>query len=105
MARSISTHVLDVELGRPAAGMSVRLIREGRLLAEATTGQDGRIASVAPADLEPGRYTLNFDTGSYFGERPHLFVSVAVDIEVSGEGHQHLPLLVAPYSYTTYQGS
>jgi 5-hydroxyisourate hydrolase len=105
MARSISTHVLDVELGRPAAGVTVRLMRQGRVVAETVTGQDGRIASIASGDLDPGTYTLIFDTGSYFAERQHLFLTVALEIEVTAEGHQHLPLLLAPYSYTTYRGS
>jgi 5-hydroxyisourate hydrolase len=105
MARSISTHVLDVEQGRPAAGLLVTLLRDEEVVAEARTDADGRIASLGSGDLEPGRYRLIFDTGSYFAEQPHLFVTVALEIEVEADGHQHVPLLIAPYAYTGYRGS
>jgi 5-hydroxyisourate hydrolase len=102
---SISTHVLDATTGRPAAGMAVRLSgADGTPLSEGHTDPDGR-CPVAPYDLEPGTYTLTFDTGGYFDERT-FFPSVTVTFRVAdGGAHHHVPLLLSPWSYTTYRGS
>ena len=85
--------------------MLVRLLRGEEVVAEARTDADGRIARLGSGSLEAGHYRLVFETGSYFAERPHLFVTVALEIEVEADGHQHVPLLIAPYAYTGYRGS
>jgi 5-hydroxyisourate hydrolase len=102
---SISTHVLDATTGRPATGVAVRLSgSDGAPLAEGHTDPDGRCA-LAPYDLEAGTYALTFDTGGYFDERT-FYPSVTVTIRVAdGGAHHHVPLLLSPYSYTTYRGS
>jgi 5-hydroxyisourate hydrolase len=102
---SISTHVLDATTGRPASGVAVRLDgADGAPLAEGHTDFDGRCA-LAPYDLEPGTYALTFDTGGYFAERT-FYPSVTVAFRVAdGAAHHHVPLLLSPYSYTTYRGS
>jgi len=93
---SISTHVLDVERGRPAAGVRVELWQDDLVTAGETDG-DGRIAQLA-ADLEPGVYRLLFRPDSPF------FKGVGIEVALE-EGHYHVPLLVSSYSCTTYRGS
>jgi 5-hydroxyisourate hydrolase len=94
---SISTHVLDTERGEPSPGLRVELLRGDELLAGAETDADGRIAELA-GELEPGRYRLVFHPPSPFFRR------IELELEL-GEGHYHVPLLLAPYSCTTYRGS
>jgi len=93
---SISTHVLDVERGRPAAGVRVELWQDNLVTTGETDG-DGRIAQLA-ADLEPGVYRLLFRPDSPF------FKGVGIEVALE-EGHYHVPLLVSSYSCTTYRGS
>jgi 5-hydroxyisourate hydrolase len=93
---SISTHVLDVERGRPAAGVRVELWQDDLVTAGETDG-DGRIAQLA-ADLEPGVYRLLFRPDSPF------FKGVGIEVALE-DGHYHVPLLVSSYSCTTYRGS
>jgi 5-hydroxyisourate hydrolase len=105
MASTVSTHVLDAALGRPAAGMAVRLERaDGSVLAEARTDADGRVADLGPAG--GGIHRLVFDTGEWFAAagRETFYPAVVVTITV-GEGHHHVPLLLSPYAYSTYRGS
>jgi 5-hydroxyisourate hydrolase len=96
----ISTHVLDTERGEPRAGVKVGLYREGRLVSEQETDGDGRIAELAPDGLEPGDYSLVFDVGGEFFRRLELTLAVT-----DTDRHYHVPLLLAPYSCTTYRGS
>ena len=109
---SITTHVLDVARGRPAAGMGVLLsVRAGdgwRELARATTDGEGRARFDDAGPLEVAAYRLRFETGDWFrgaglgGFWPH--VEIAFDVEVPRE-HHHVPLLLSPYGYSTYRGS
>jgi 5-hydroxyisourate hydrolase len=107
---TLSTHVLDTARGRPAAGVPVRLERAdgGPPLAEAVTGEDGRIAALGPADLAAGAYRVVFDTGAYFaqaGQRgfyPEVAISFLVE---AADGHYHVPLVLSPFGYATYRGS
>ena len=94
---SLSTHVLDTERGRPAAGVRVELYRGDDRLAEQATDDDGRIAELAPG-LEPGVYRLVFHPPSPFFRRVELEVEL-------GEGHTHVPLLVSSYACASYRGS
>jgi len=94
---SLSTHVLDTERGEPARDLRVELFRGEVLLAAAQTDEDGRIGDLAD-ELEPGRYRLVFHPPSPFFRR------IELELEL-GEGHYHVPLLLAPYSCTTYRGS
>ena len=94
---SLSTHVLDTERGRPAAGVRVELFRGDDRLADETTDDDGRIAELAPG-LEPGVYRLVFHPPSPFFRRVELEVEL-------GEGHTHVPLLVSSYACASYRGS
>ena len=95
----ISTHVLDTELGRPAAGMQVALYRGEELVSLKETDEDGRIAELAQT-LEPGEYRLVFHVGGGFFEKVELTIAIA-DVH----RHYHVPLLVSAYQCTTYRGS
>jgi 5-hydroxyisourate hydrolase len=105
----ISAHVLDAAAGLPAAGVRVRLAEaDGTPLAESVTDADGRVADLGPEHLVPGVYQVTFGSGDYFGRRgAHCFhPSVSVLFTVAADqAHYHIPLLLSPYSYTTYRGS
>ena len=99
---SLSTHVLDTARGRPAAGVAIEL-RRGDEVVSATTDADGRarLLDETPA----GEYELTFAIGDYFGERAFLD-RVPVRFTIADAGaHYHVPLLVSPWSYSTYRGS
>ncbi|HLM93098.1 MAG TPA: hydroxyisourate hydrolase [Gaiellaceae bacterium] len=97
MSVSLSTHVLDTGRGEPASGVLVELFQGAELVGTGVTGTDGRIAELA-ADLDPGAYRLVFHPQTDFFARVELEVALA-------DGHFHVPLLVSPYSCTTYRGS
>jgi 5-hydroxyisourate hydrolase len=103
----LTTHVLDTARGRPAAGVLVALRRGGEVVAEALTDADGRASNLGPERLEPGDYTLRFDTAAYFGTGgvAGFYPEVVVSFTVSGADHYHVPLLLSPFGYTTYRGS
>jgi 5-hydroxyisourate hydrolase len=96
----ISTHVLDTELGEPAAGMKVGLYRGNDLISLQETDEDGRISELAGEDLEPGEYRLVFHVAGGFFEKVELTLAIG-DVY----RHYHVPLLVSPYSCVTYRGS
>jgi 5-hydroxyisourate hydrolase len=114
---SISTHVLDAVSGRPAAGLSVALLDADYLVCDvAVTDDDGRIAELghrgpaggAYATAQPGLHRLRFGTGAYFAARgiETFYPEVTITFEVTDPaGKYHVPLLLSPYSYSTYRGS
>ena len=112
---TISTHVLDIARGRPAAGVSVRLSvarQEGLVeIASATTDADGRIAKweIRQEGLDEGIYQLVFDTASYFRSiqcSEFFYPEVTIVFQVKEpRQHYHVPLLLSPYGYSTYRGS
>lgn len=114
----LSTHVLDTMHGGPAAGMQVALYTtagdEATLVKQFTLNADGR--SDAPlydnSSLTVGTYRLVFDVAAYFKSRkvqlpePNFLNRVALDFGVAHtDQHYHVPLLVSPWSYSTYRGS
>jgi 5-hydroxyisourate hydrolase len=113
MSGRLTTHVLDVGAGRPAAGVSIEvwaLEGEGgrRRIAMAVTNQQGRTdEALIEGDLTAGTYELTFDVGRYFGSGRSGFLDVVpVRFTVSDPAaHYHVPLLVTPWSYSTYRGS
>ena len=101
----ISTHILDTMNGRPAAGMRVRLYRDGELLADAQTNADGRVKPLGEQPNE-GVYEIVFSVAEYFRSRGTPFLGeVVVRFGVEEGREYHVPLLVSPYGYTTYRGS
>lgn len=110
----LTTHVLDTMHGRPAAGVRLRLSRNGQALASATTNADGRVDGplLSGEALTAGPYRLEFDVGEYFRglgvalPQPAFLETVTIDFGVSEAGaHHHVPLLVSPFAYSTYRGS
>ena len=111
---AITTHVLDTAAGIPAAGVAVRFEREEAggwtVLGQGRTGADGRAGDLLPADraLAPGVYRLVFALEAYFAARGvesfHPEAAVTFRVRSGGE-HHHVPLLVAPFGYSTYRGS
>ena len=109
----ITTHVLDLARGRPAAGVGVLLsVRAGdgwRGLGRATTDADGRARDFgSDGPLAAGAYRLRFETGDWFrGEGLDAFwphVEVAFEV-TDPAAHHHVPLLLSPFGYSTYRGS
>ncbi len=114
----LSTHVLDTMHGRPAAGMAVALYTtEGdsaMLVKRLALNGDGRTDEPLYADrsLRAGTYRLVFDVAAYFRAsgivlpEPNFLNQVSLDFGVAEpDQHYHVPLLVSPWSYSTYRGS
>jgi len=97
---TVSTHVLDVASGKPAAGVRVTL--GTRTL---TTDTQGRIADRSGGGSNTGAYRRLCELGTYFGSTPHLFDTVALEIRLGEGRHYHVPLLISPYSCSTYRGT
>lgn len=110
---TLSTHVLDAMSGRPATGVAVLL--EGRTPdggwarhGSGRTDDDGRLR--LPDPLPAAVYRITFQTGEYFAGRgvesfyPEVTVTFTVP-DTHGPEHFHVPLLLSPYSYSTYRGS
>ncbi len=97
---TVSTHVLDVAAGKPAAGVRVTL--GTRTL---TTDAEGRIADLSGGGINPGSYRLLFEVGAYYAGTPHLFETVTLEVQLPEGRHYHLPLLIAPFACSTYRGT
>jgi 5-hydroxyisourate hydrolase len=108
---SLSTHVLDTAHGRPASGMRIALWRDGALLADGVTNEDGRCPALAATPVAAGGYRLQFHVAGYFRAQgvalpdPPFLDMVSIDFGISDDGHYHVPLLVSPFAYSTYRGS
>jgi 5-hydroxyisourate hydrolase len=105
--------VLDISIGRPAAGVPVILEMEKtgggwKELGRGATEGNGRLGDLTPGSLKEGTYRLTFDTRAYFGRRKMetLYPRVSIVFEVQGASeHYHIPLLLSPFGYSTYRGS
>ena len=109
---TISTHVLDTALGRPAAGMTVSLERldgvQAHPLGTGVTDVDGRVTVLSRSPLTAGVHRLTFDTAGYFAttHQRGLFPLVTVAFTVTDPGeHYHVPVLLSPFAYSVYRGS
>jgi 5-hydroxyisourate hydrolase len=109
---TISTHVLDLATGAPAAGVGVALFRlaaDGtpELLSEVSTDSDGRIRDLLDgAELTDGDYQLAFDVGGHADDPDAFFQSVAVALRVTDSARSyHVPLLLSPFGLSTYRGT
>ena len=115
----LTTHVLDTSRGRPAAGVRIELYTltpEGarRLVVSALTNADGRTDAplIAPAEAQAGTFELTFHVGDYFRAAGTLTASppfldvVPIRFAIADpKAHYHVPLVVTPWSYSTYRGS
>jgi 5-hydroxyisourate hydrolase len=116
---ALSTHILDTVRGEPASGVVVRLERAGSAgelaeVARAVTDADGRVADFGvTAPLAAGTYRLVFGSGAYLAARhggepgaEPFFPEVVVTFMADGRRPRyHVPLLLSPFSYSTYRGS
>ena len=106
---TIRTHVLDTERGVPASGVRVALYRLGVggngpiRMTQVLTDGDGRVRDLLERPLQVGDYPLEFDVAHEDGS---FFTKIAVDLRIDDTTRSyHVPLLLAPYSMTTYRGS
>lgn len=96
----ISTHILDTQRGRPAAGIRVGLYRDEQLVSLQVSDADGRIADLSGGrSLGQGEYRLVFDCQGPFVRR------LEVTIALEPGRHYHVPLLLSPYACVIYRGS
>ncbi len=117
MSGYLTTHVLDTARGCPAAGMTIKLFRltgETReFLKQMITNDDGRTdAQILPSDeFATGVYELEFHAGTYLDatntppEAPRFLDVIPIRFGMSQADHYHVPLLISPFSYSTYRGS
>ena len=107
---AITTHILDVSRGKPAAGVAVHLDKIGAgMVGEGRTDNDGRLRTLMGSKpLEAGAYRLTFAVGEYFRligiEGFYPTVEIVFDVRDPTQ-HYHVPLLVSPFGYSTYRGS
>jgi len=112
----LTTHILDTTHGGPAAEVAIRLYRSGdrrQQLASAVSNDDGRTddALLSGDSMKTGHYELEFDIGEYFERRgapvadPPFLDTVVIRFSVRDDENYHVPLLVSPWSYSTYRGS
>jgi len=113
----LTTHVLDVALGKPATGLAITLRRAGKHgtpLASAVTNEDGRVspALLEGEAMEAGSYDLIFEAGAYFDrigvalQAPKFLDQVVIRFGIADTAaHYHVPLLLSPFGYSTYRGS
>ncbi|XP_057567693.1 5-hydroxyisourate hydrolase-like [Hippopotamus amphibius kiboko] len=111
----LTTHVLDTASGLPAQGLCLRLSRledrgqQWTELRRSYTDPDGRCPGLLPAgQMKAGTYKLSFDTEGYWQKRGQesFYPYVEVVFTITNETHKfHVPLLLSPWSYTTYRGS
>lgn len=118
MSSALTTHVLDTCAGLPAAGMLIELHRDGpndsrEMLFSFTTNTDGRVDTplLEGESMRPGRYTLCFHVAEYFARQGSQQAGEFLDVVpvtfmiADTSRHYHVPLLVTPWSYSTYRGS
>jgi 5-hydroxyisourate hydrolase len=114
VAGRLTTHVLDLALGRPARGVRVELVRLSPAaqagVGEGTTNADGRLdAPLLEGDaFAPGLYELVFHAGDYLratGQPDGFLDTVPIRARLSEAAHYHVPLLLSPFGYSTYRGS
>lgn len=114
----LTTHVLDTASGRPGAGMALALYRlldgERRQISAGTTNADGRSDGplLEGPQIESGIYELEFEAGAYFAAQgvalpdPPFFDRVVLRFGIAdATASYHVPLLISPWSYSTYRGS
>lgn len=107
-APSLSSHVLDTTLGKPASNMQLILTAPNSDIARVQTDADGRCNQWSEVVISAGHYHLRFVTGEYLssqhGSAFYPFVDVHFEITQDG-GHYHIPLLISPFGFSSYRGS
>jgi 5-hydroxyisourate hydrolase len=114
MSAQLSTHALNTMLGKPAQNLEIHLYRIGddkEWLKTVRTNADGRCDEplLTGAQMQQGGYELVFEVESYFqenGVESPFLKEVVIRFHIADEGQKyHIPLLLSPYSYSTYRGS
>jgi 5-hydroxyisourate hydrolase len=110
----VTTHILDLALGKPAEGILVLLEKPGQkgkwlAFSKGTSNKDGRVTDLLKKDklLKAGNYRLTFDTGAYFKKQnvKCFYPLIQIVFEIADENTYHVPLLLSPFGYSTYRGS
>src|SRR4051812_41218706 len=110
---AITTHILDVSIGKPASGVPVVLERQTgndwEITGKGETDDDGRLRDLLDAKtvLRAGNYRLTFDTETYFKNRniEAFYPQVTIVFTVRDAAqHYHVPLLLSPFGFSTYRG-
>ena len=104
----ITTHILDIAAGLPAAGVRIRLYQEGNLITETHSNSDGRCEIPLLVAPPSGEYEIIFSIGAYFrgsGIASPFFEEVPVRFLVEAGSSYHVPLVCSPFAYSTYRGS
>ncbi|MBV1863675.1 MAG: hydroxyisourate hydrolase [Rhodobacteraceae bacterium] len=113
----LTTHVLDTALGKPAVGIKIELFHisgtEHKKIGSYVTNADGRIDTplLQGASFKTGTYELVFFAGDYLDQtaqalpEPKFLDQIPLRFGISEDSHYHVPLLLSPYSYSTYRGS
>jgi len=105
MSAKLSTHVLDLTTGRPAAGLALELWRGGELVKTTKTDADGRALLLSAAEMVAAEHEIVFCVGDYFKDTSFLDrVPIRFRISDPAKGY-HVPLLCTPWAYSTYRGS
>ena len=115
---TLTSHVLDTALGKPARTMTVTVEVRSRssdaaeawtVIAEERTDGEGRVRDLLGGNtLEARVYRVTFETGAYFraAGRPVFYPRVQVEIAITAPAeHHHIPLLLSPFGYSTYRGN
>jgi 5-hydroxyisourate hydrolase len=107
---TITTHVLDTSLGKPAAGIRIELEYGGAIIGSGVTDLDGRVRDLLPenAQLSEGGYRLTFFVSEYFSKagRSSFYTEIVINFRIAATSeHYHVPLLLSPFAYSTYRGS
>ena len=106
---TISTHVLDTSLGKPAEGIRVTIHRDLSLIGSSETDEDGRARNFLSegSSLSEGDYKLTFSVADYFAttKRKSFYNEIVIHFHIEDDQHYHIPLLLSPYGYSTYRGS
>ena len=112
----LTTHVLDTARGKPGAGISISLFKadnERQLVKTVATNKDGRTDEplLDESEFKPGAWELVFTVDNYFSTAglvvadPPFLDQITIRFTISSDAHYHVPLLVSPWSYSTYRGS
>ena len=113
----LTTHVLDTATGKPAEGIEIALYRVAgnshTKIGSFTTNADGRVDTpiLEGQAFKPGTYELIFFAGNYLARTapnlpdPKFLDQIPLRFGISDDSHYHVPLLLSPYSYSTYRGS
>lgn len=112
----LTTHILDTANGKPGCDIKISLyalLGERELLMTTTSNADGRTEKplLAEREFKTGCYEIEFSVGSYFQQSdlplsdPPYLDTVVIRVTLADDEHYHVPLLVSPWSYSTYRGS